>query len=67
MAVFGIASNILALASQSPSGPAGGAPGYGLGAGAAGPAGGTSLPHVLLRVATQDHPYVRSCSATGTD
>ena len=37
-AAFGITSNILALSSQSPSGPAGGASdGYGLERGAAGP------------------------------
>ena len=65
-----VVSSILVLSSQSPSGPAGGAPdGYGLGRGAAGPDGHTSLPHVAApsRCPRRDHPYVRSCSASGTE
>ena len=69
----------LALSSQSPSGPAGGAPGvYGLGRGAAGPRGATLAARALAELhqpygATpsrwpgRDHPYVRSCSGIGTD
>ena len=67
---FGIASTVLALCSQSPSGPAGGTPdGYGLGRGAAGPGGGTSIAYGAIpsRYPGCDHPYVRSCSATGTE
>ena len=65
-AVSGIASNILALSSQSPSRPAGGAfDGYGLGRGA--PVydyrGRGDQSHPLGRI----HPHVRSSSATGTD
>ena len=68
--VFGIISNILALSSQSPSGPAGGAPnGYGLGRRAAGPGGGTTLPHRAApsRYPGHDHSNVSSCSGTGTE
>ena len=68
--LFGITSNALVRSSQSSSGPAGGASdGYGLGRGAAGPApvydyrGRGTPSHRLGRI----HPYVRSCSATGTD
>ena len=68
--MYGIASDIRALSSQSPPGQAGGAPdGYGLGRGAAGPGGGTSIPHGATpsRHPGRDDPDVRSCFATGTE
>ena len=64
--VFGIISNTLVRASQSPSGPAGGASdGYGLGRGAAGSDRlCTTTAAGALRVRLgRIHPYVRSCSA----
>ena len=68
--LLGIASNILAVSSQSPSGPSGGDPhGYGLWRGVAGPGGGTSLSHEAApsRYPRRDHPNVRSSSAIGTE
>ena len=59
--MFGNTAHILALSSHSPPGLAGGAPdGYGLGRGAAGPGGGTSMPHGATpsRYPGRDHPYV---------
>ena len=61
--LFGTASKILVSSSQSPSGPAGGAPdGYGPGRPAAGPGGGKSLPHGATpsRCPRRVHSYVTS-------